>query len=194
MFPVDLKKDIWFDDVALQTLKRVSELISPKRFVATLIVGINTSINITLVAILTPLTVSTVTLVSDTKTAHFVDDLNKNVSLTLARQRIIDQKLEVKFDVLENVVLVLGHEVENIKIQLSAKCHASFQYICIMPLPYNKSHNWNFTKNHLFRIWKDNDITHDMAQLQAQISAMSKAHVESTDIEDLAQSISSEPC
>ena len=127
MFPVDLKKDIWFDDVALQTLKRVSELISPKRFVATLIVGINTSINITLVAILTPLTVSTVTLVSDTKTAHFVDDLNKNVSLTLARQRIIDQKLEVKFDVLENVVLVLGHEVENIKIQLSAKCHASFQ-------------------------------------------------------------------
>lgn len=121
MFPVDLKKDIWFDDVALQTLKRVSELISPKRFVATLIVGINTSINITLVAILTPLTVSTVTLVSDTKTAHFVDDLNKNVSLTLARQRIIDQKLEVKFDVLENVVLVLGHEVENIKVQLSAK-------------------------------------------------------------------------
>ena len=108
MFPVDLKKDIWFDDVALQTLKRVSELISPKRFVATLIVGINTSINITLVAILTPLTVSTVTLVSDTKTAHFVDDLNKNVCLTLARQQIIDKKLEVKLDALEDVVLALG--------------------------------------------------------------------------------------
>lgn len=115
MFPVDLKKDVWFDDVALQTLKRVSELISPKRFVATLIVGINTSINITLVAILTPLTVSTVTLVSDTKTAHFVDDLNKNVSLTLARQQIMDKKLEVKLDALEDVVLALGQDVENTK-------------------------------------------------------------------------------
>ena len=60
-----------------------------------------------------------------------------------------------------------------------------------MPLPYNESHNWNFTKNHLLGIWKDNDITPDMAQLQAQISAMSKAHVESISIEDLTQSISS---
>ena len=60
------------------------------------------------------------------KTAHFVDDLNKNVSLTLARQRIIDQKLEVKFDVLENVVLVLGQEVENIKVQLSIKWMPGF--------------------------------------------------------------------
>ena len=62
--------------------------------------------------------------------------------------------------------------------------------MCVAPLPYNESHNWNFTKNFL-RIWKDNDITHDMAQLQAQISAVSKAHVESISIEDLTQSISS---
>ena len=62
--------------------------------------------------------------------------------------------------------------------------------MCVAPLPYNESHNWNFTKN-LLRIWKDNDITHDMAQLQAQISAVSKAHVESISIEDLAQSFSS---
>ena len=60
----------------------------------------------------------------------------------------------------------------------------------VAPLPYNESHNWNFTKN-LLRIWKDNDITHDMAQLQAQISTVSKAHVESISIEDLTQSISS---
>ena len=61
--------------------------------------------------------------------------------------------------------------------------------MCVAPLPYNESHNWNFTKKFL-RIWKDNDITHDMAQLQAQISAVSKAHVESTDIEDFPQCIS----
>jgi hypothetical protein len=41
MLPVDLKEDVWFDDVALQTLKRVNELIRPKHFVATLILGIS---------------------------------------------------------------------------------------------------------------------------------------------------------
>ena len=59
---------------------------------------------------------------------------------------------------------------------------ARFWYICVTPLPYNESHNWNFTKNKLLGIWKDNDIIHNMAQLQAQISAMSKAHVEYTAI------------
>ena len=122
MLPVALKDDVWFDKVGLQMLKRVNALIKPKHFVVALILGISA-----LIAILTSLSVSTVTLVSDMKSAQFVNDVNKNVSLTLARQRIIDQKLEVKFDVLENVVLVLGHEVENIKVQLSAKCHASFQ-------------------------------------------------------------------
>jgi hypothetical protein len=47
----------------------------------TLILGIGD-----LIATLTSLTVSTVALVSDMKMAHFVDDLTKNVSLTLARQ------------------------------------------------------------------------------------------------------------
>lgn len=39
-------------------------------------------------------------------------------------------------------------------------------------------------------ILNENDITHNIAQLQAQISAMSRAQVESPDIEDLSQSIS----
>lgn len=39
----------------------------------------------TLIAIVTSLTVSSVALVSEMKTAHFVNDLNKNVSLTLVR-------------------------------------------------------------------------------------------------------------
>lgn len=32
------------------------------------------------------------------------------------------------------------------KVQLSTKCYASFRYTCAMPLPYNESHNWNWTK------------------------------------------------
>lgn len=78
---VDLKDDVWFDKVGLQMLKRVNALIRPKHFVVALILGISA-----LIAILTSLSVSTVTLVSDMKSAQFVNDVNKNVSLTLARQ------------------------------------------------------------------------------------------------------------
>jgi hypothetical protein len=55
---------------------------------------------------------------------------NKTVSLKLARQQIIDKKLEIKLDTLEDVVLALVQEIENIKCQLSTKCHVSFRYIC----------------------------------------------------------------
>ena len=89
--------------------KRVNELIRPNHFAAGLVLGVNA-----LIAILTSLTVSTVALVSDMKTAHFINDLNKNVSLILARQRIIDKNIEVKLDALEDVVLALGKEVGNI--------------------------------------------------------------------------------
>ena len=85
----------------------------------------------------------------------------------------------------------IGQEIENIKVRLSTKCHANFQYVCVTPLAYDKHHNWNLTKNHLLGVWKDNNITHDMAQLKTQISAMSKAHDGFTDLEGLAQSISS---
>lgn len=78
---VDLKDDVWFDKVGLQMLKRVNALIKPEHFVVALILGISA-----LIAILTSLSVSTVTLVSDMKSAQFVNDVNKNVSLTLARQ------------------------------------------------------------------------------------------------------------
>lgn len=80
ILPVDLKNDAWFDNEALQTLKRVNEFIRPKHFVAVFMLGISA-----LIAIVTSLTVSSVALVSEIKTAHFVNDLNKNVSLALER-------------------------------------------------------------------------------------------------------------
>lgn len=88
-------------------------------------------------------------------------------------------------------MLQLGQEVENIKVQLSTRCHDSFPYMCVTPLSYHGNHNCNLTKNHLLGIWEDNDFTHDMAQLQAQISALSKAHDQFTGLGDLAQTISS---
>ena len=90
MLPVDLKDNVWFDNVALQTL-RVNELMRSKCFASALVLGISA-----LIVILTSFTLSTVVIVLGINTAHFVDDLNKNGSLILARQQIVDKKLKAK--------------------------------------------------------------------------------------------------
>jgi hypothetical protein len=46
LLPVDLGSDPWFENLGTQTLKRLNELIGPKRFVAALILGITALIAI----------------------------------------------------------------------------------------------------------------------------------------------------
>ena len=58
LLPVELKNDPWFKNSKLQTLKRLNELIRPKRFVAALILGITA-----LIAILTSFALSITALV-----------------------------------------------------------------------------------------------------------------------------------
>lgn len=67
-------------------LKELMSLLVQNVFVAALTLGISA-----VIAIMTSLTLSSVTLGSEMKTAHFVNDLNKNVSLVFARQQIIDK-------------------------------------------------------------------------------------------------------
>ncbi|XP_042555352.1 endogenous retrovirus group K member 25 Env polyprotein-like, partial [Dipodomys spectabilis] len=184
MLPVNLHNDPWFDNSALQTLRVLYELIRPKRFVATLIFGIAS-----LIALVTSLAVSTTALIQQVHTVHFVNELNKNVSLALTEHQIIDQKLDSKLEALEEVVLKLGTEVNNLKIQLTTRCHQSFKCICVTPLPYNDSLDWEAIKVHLQGIWKDNSLTHDIGQLQEDISALSQAHLETAGINSLAEDL-----
>ncbi|XP_054547642.1 endogenous retrovirus group K member 13-1 Env polyprotein-like [Talpa occidentalis] len=183
MLPVDLKDTPWFDNSALQIIQEVSALIRPKRFVASLILGI-----LALIAIVTSLTVSSVALVQEVHTAHHVNDLTRNVSLALATQRDIDQKIEQKLNALEETVLALGEEVQLIKRQMSTRCHVQFRFICVTPKVYNSSLNWNLTKNHLLSIWQDNALSHDISTLQSEISAISHSQLSEPSISTFAQS------
>ena len=79
LLPVELGNDPWFENSGLQALKRLKELIRPKRFVAALILGITA-----LIAILTSFTLSTTALVQQQHTAHFVNDMHKNISVALS--------------------------------------------------------------------------------------------------------------
>lgn len=182
LLPVDIGDEPWFDDSAIQTIKYASGLIRAKRFVAAIILGISA-----LIAIITSFAVSTTALVKEMQTATFVNNLHRNVTLALSEQRIIDLKLEARVNALEEVVLELGQDVANIKTRMSTRCHANYDFICVTPLPYNASENWEKTKAHLLGIWSDNDISYNIQELTALISDMSKQHLDSVDLSGLAQ-------
>ncbi|XP_052016061.1 endogenous retrovirus group K member 7 Env polyprotein-like [Apodemus sylvaticus] len=180
MLPVELGSESWYDNAALQVLEDLKALIRPKRFVAALILGITA-----LIAILTTFAVATIALVEEINTAHFVNDLNKNVSLALLEQEAIDKKLEAKINALEEVVLALGQDMANLKNTLAVRCHGNFKSICVTPLVYNTSEPWGKVKAHLQGVWQNSDITHDIQSLQKDISAMSQSHLQLGNLQEL---------
>lgn len=100
ILPVDLKNETWYENSALQTLKKFHNLMGPKCFVAAILLGISA-----LVTILTSFAVATTALVKEIHTVHVVNEMNQNVSVTLSTQSLIDKKLESKINVLEEMVL-----------------------------------------------------------------------------------------
>lgn len=170
MLTVDLDSDPWFDNSGLQALETISDLIRPKRFVAALILGISA-----LIAILTSFAVSTTALVKEMQTATFVNEMHRNISVA-------------RINALEEVILELGQDVDSIKTRLASRCHSSFHYICVTPLPYNESENWSKTKAHFLGVWKDTNISYDLQQLQEQITATSQRHLDAWNVDKLATS------
>ena len=102
LLPVELGNDPWFKNSKLQTLKRLNELIGPKRFVVALILSITA-----LITILNSFTISTTALVQQQNTTHFVNDMHKNISVALSELYFIDRKLEAKVNALKEVVLAI---------------------------------------------------------------------------------------
>lgn len=186
LLPVDIGDEPWFDDSALQTFKYASGLLRAKRFVAAIILGISA-----LIAIITSFAVSTTALVKEMQTATFVNNLHRNITLALFEQRIIDLKLEARLNALEEVVLELGQDVANIKTRMSTRCHASYDFICVTPLPYNATENWERTKAHLLGIWNNNNVSYNIEDLTSLITEISKQHLDSIDLSGLAHSFAS---
>ena len=81
---------------------------------------------------------------------QYVDTMSRNVSLELATKEVIDRKLEMKVDVLEEVVTHIGTELQALKVKLALSCHADYQWICVKPLKVNETdYNWERIKNHI---------------------------------------------
>ena len=83
-------------------------------------------------------------------TAQCADTMSNNVSLTLATQEVIDRKLEMRVDALEEAIIYIGTELQALKVKLSMSCHTDYWWICVTPLKVNKTgYNWEKIKNHI---------------------------------------------
>ena len=96
----------WYDNYGLAVQQQLQDFMRSWRFAGLLILGISA-----LITAITSVTVAVISLTQQVHTAQCVNDMSKNVSLALAMQEIIDRKLELKVDALEEAVMHIGTEL-----------------------------------------------------------------------------------
>ena len=122
-----------------------------------------------------------ISLTQQVHTARYVNDMSKNVSLALAMQEIIDRKLELKVDALEEAIMHIGTELQALKVKLALSCHADYQWICVTPLKVNDTdYNWEKIKNHISGIWNSSSISLDLRKLHGQIKTLEHSRLDCT--------------
>ena len=82
-----------------------------KQFIRLLIIGISA-----LITAITSVSVAAIALAQQIHTAQYVNTMSKNVSLALATQEVLDRKLEMKVDALEEAVMHIGTELQALKV------------------------------------------------------------------------------
>ena len=93
----------WYDNHGLAVLQQLQDLMWTRRFVGLLLLGISA-----LITAITSVTVAAISLTQQVHTDQYVDTVSKNVSLILATQEVIDGKLEMRVDALEEAIMNIG--------------------------------------------------------------------------------------
>ena len=89
-------------------------------------------------------------------------DIHKN---HWGAQTHIDEEINNRLVDLENAVLLLGKEVQNLKLQIHLKCNCNITTFCVTPQEYNQSeHTWENGRRRLQGHTADN-LTLDTKQL-----------------------------
>ena len=126
-----------------------------------------------LIATITSVTATTISLSQQVHTAQYVDIMSKNVSLTLATQEVIDRKLEMRVDALEEAIMHIGTDLQALKVKMALSCHADDRWICVTSLKVNETdYEWEKIKNHISGVWNSSDIGLDLGKLHNQIQTL----------------------
>ena len=123
-----------YDSCGLAVLQQLQDLMRSPRFVGLLILEISA-----LITAITSVTVAAISLTQQVHTAQYVDTMSKNVSLTLATQKAIDKKLEMRVDALEEAIMHIGTELQALKVKMALTCHADYRWICVTSLKVNET-------------------------------------------------------
>ena len=125
--------------------------------------------------------VAAISLTQQVHTAQYVDTMSKNVTLTLATQEVIDRKLEMRVDALEEAIIHIGTELQALKVKMALSCHADYRWICVTSLKVNKTdYEWEKIKNHLSGVWNSSDIGLDLEKLHNQIQTLEHSRLDFT--------------
>ena len=126
-----------------------------------------------LITTITSVTVAAISLTQQVHTAQYVDTMSKNVSLTLATQEVIDRKLEMRVDALEESIMHIGTELQALKVKMALSCHADYQWTSVTSLKVNETdYEWEKIKNHISGVWNSSDIGLDLGKLHNQIQTL----------------------
>ena len=79
-----------------------------------------------LIAAISSVTAAAISLTQQVHTAQYVDAMSKNVSLSLATQEVIDRKLEMRVDALEEAIMHTGTELQALKVKMALSFHADY--------------------------------------------------------------------
>lgn len=94
------------------------DMPSMRRVTGLIVAGI-----LAIVSLIATAATAAVALSQTVQTAHYVNDLSRNVTLALGTQENIDRKLEQKLDALYKTVEYLGDEIQGLKIRSQLECH-----------------------------------------------------------------------
>ena len=126
-----------------------------------------------LITAINSVTVAATSLTQQVHTAQYVNTVSTNVSLALATQEVIDRKLEMRVDALEEAIIRIGTELQALKVKLTLFCHADYRWICVTPLKVNETdYSWEKVKNHISGICNSSNISLDLGKLHNQIKTM----------------------
>ena len=134
-----------------------------------------------LITAITSVTVAAISLTQQVHTAQYVDTVSKNVSLILATQEVIDGKLEMRVDALEEAIMHIGTELQSLKLKMALSCHADYRWICVTSLKVNEADfEWERIKHHILGVWNSSDISLDLGKLHNQIQTMEHSRLDFT--------------
>ena len=95
-------------------------------------------------------------------------DIHKNLRVYWGAQTHIDEINNWLVD-LENAMLLLGEEIQNLKLQIHLKSDWNITTFCVTPQKYNQSkHIWKNVRRHLQGHMADN-LALDIKKLQTRI-------------------------